>query len=231
MRAYWARSPRPGNVGDLLTPWFMQRAGVVPEYAPPSERGKVIGAGSTARFARAGDQVWGAGMLSRKDQLCADALWLAVRGPITRDALRTRGADARVIGDPALLSPRLFHPEIDKQFAVGYVPHYRDVAAWKRDKLSPLISPLTDVDGFITDLLACERIVSSSLHGLILAHAYGLPATQVRSTRLAGDGVKFDDYFASIGGINPGSPDLQIDREALWRAAPWHWGGGFAPIT
>jgi hypothetical protein len=45
--------------------------------------------------------------------------------------------------------------------------------------------------------------LSSSLHGLIVAHAYGIPAVWCdfadRPHAIAGDGTKFHDYFASIG--------------------------------
>jgi hypothetical protein len=39
---------------------------------------------------------------------------------------------------------------------------------------------------------------SSSLHGVIVSHAFGVPSIWMASSKpLHGDGVKFDDYFAS----------------------------------
>src|SRR5690606_41422923 len=37
-----------------------------------------------------------------------------------------------------------------------------------------------DIEGTIDDMLSCKRIVSSSLHGLILADAYGIPNASAR---------------------------------------------------
>jgi hypothetical protein len=46
--------------------------------------------------------------------------------------------------------------------------------------------------------------VSSSLHGIILAHAYGIPVAWTEfSTGLKGDGVKFLDHYASVGITDP----------------------------
>jgi len=48
-------------------------------------------------------------------------------------------------------------------------------------------------------IASCRKIVSSSLHGIIAAHAYGIPAAWVEfSNQLAGDGIKFADHFASV---------------------------------
>lgn len=70
--------------------------------------------------------------------------------------------------------------------------------------------PLEEV---IKAILSCARIVSSSLHGLIFAHSYGVPAAQVEfADKLGGDGVKFLDYYTA-GGIKMPQKPLVIEQK------------------
>jgi len=55
-------------------------------------------------------------------------------------------------------------------------------------------------------------VISSSLHGLIIAHAYNIPAIWVRlGNRLYGDNIKFRDYLLSVG-IEP-YDEIVIDKK------------------
>ena len=113
------------------------------------------------------------------------------------------------IGDPALLMPLLYRPDRVRKYRLGIVPHYSDRAGVLRrlDRTCldeegdvALINIATDrVEGFIGLICQCDFIVSSSLHGIIIAHAYGIPAVWVEfSDALYGDGMKFKDYFLSV---------------------------------
>lgn len=54
----------------------------------------------------------------------------------------------------------------------------------------------------IEDIVSCEYILSTSLHGIIVAHTYGVKALWIKKGNIQTDGIKFDDYFSSV----------QIDR-------------------
>jgi hypothetical protein len=149
--------------------------------------------------------VWGSGVINA-NQKVRPAQFLAVRGPETRACLMAQGHQVpEVYGDPALLMPLYYKPEVVPQFEYGIIPHYVDdeqvKAQFKDDPRIKVINLMTnDVEATTREILACKRIISSSLHGMIVPHAYSIPVLAVRfSDKLFGDGVKFKDYFSSVG--------------------------------
>ena len=51
----------------------------------------------------------------------------------------------------------------------------------------------------IDKICSCRYIISSSLHGLILSDAYGIPNLWIRiSDRVKGGDCKFLDYFSGV---------------------------------
>jgi hypothetical protein len=148
--------------------------------------------------------VWGSGIVSKAYPV-KKAKFLAVRGPQTRKHLIDQGfVVPEIYGDPALLLPKHYNPKVEKQYNIGIVPHYRDFNRvkdfYKNDSNILLIDLMTnDVEDTTNAFLKCERIVSSSLHGVIIAHAYGIPAVwQKFSDDVFGDDIKYQDYFESV---------------------------------
>ncbi|GGK17446.1 exopolysaccharide glucosyl ketal-pyruvate-transferase [Yeosuana aromativorans] len=148
--------------------------------------------------------VWGSGIVSREYPI-KKAKFLAVRGPQTRKFLLDSGYKIpEVYGDPALLLPKYYNPIIKKEYKIGIVPHYRDYklvrALYKNEASILLIDLMTDnIEETTNQFLKCEKIVSSSLHGIIVAHAYGIPAVWEKfSDDVFGDDIKFQDYFESV---------------------------------
>lgn len=148
--------------------------------------------------------VWGSGIIS-KEYPIKSAVFLAVRGPQTRKYLMGQGyVVPEIYGDPALLLPEYFNPPVKKKYNYGIVPHYNDmklVKNWFSDKENiHIIDMMTnDIETKTLEFLACEKIVSSSLHGIIIAHAYGIPAVwQKFSSNVFGDDIKYQDYLESV---------------------------------
>jgi hypothetical protein len=149
--------------------------------------------------------VWGSGISHREAQI-AKATFTAVRGPLSRKRILDLGHGCpEVYGDPALLLPLFYQPKTNKKFKLGIVPHIIDfkhvIELFKNDTDIKVIDFMTnDIEKTTKELCSCEKILSSSLHGVIVAHAYRIPAVQVFfSHKIYGDGVKYHDYFLSVG--------------------------------
>lgn len=178
--------------------------------------------------------VWGSGIISKQYPI-KKARFLAVRGPQSRKHLLELGYSVpEVYGDPALLLPKYYRPKIDQTFPIGIVPHYNDFKRvrelYANEPSVRLIDLMTnDIETTTNEILKCKRIVSSSLHGIIVAHAYGIPAVwQKFSDDVFGDDIKYQDYFESVG-IKPYTPNkvtTKMDQEQLlalfnqWQALP-----------
>lgn len=150
--------------------------------------------------------VWGPGfMCEGQSMLVKPKKVFAVRGPMTRELLLKQEIDCpEIYGDPALLFPRFYNPTIEKKYKIGVIPHYVDsdsnwIKSLKNDYVK-IIDICSDTHSFIDSIKECEMIVSSSLHGIIAADAYGIPNMWIQiSNKVGGNGFKFRDYFASVG--------------------------------
>jgi hypothetical protein len=202
LKTFWAKTPGPAykksNFGDVLTPIILEHYGIDCCYAD-IEDAEALCIGSIARHARSGTMVLGSGAMRNDDKLCADAHWVWVRGPRTRAMVLRDGGDCpEIYGDPALLLPEIIARKDPAQYSVGIVPHVRHYreAKEKYPEYHVINLATTDPVSVLKEILLCEKVISSSLHGIVVAHAYGIPAAWVKfSTSLAGDDTKFHDYY------------------------------------
>ena len=163
--------------------------------------------GSIIQLCNRNTIVWGSGIIS-KDRLptVEPKKILAVRGPLSRDILLSKGYDCtEIYGDPALLLPKYYNPKVKSKYSVGIIPHYMDknhqvILSMNNDDVKVIdINSGRNWKSFVKQVLECKSIVSSSLHGLIIADAYKTPNVWVEfSDNVIGDGFKFRDYFLSV---------------------------------
>ena len=200
--AYWMLSD---NFGDKLTPWLIEKIrGEKPAWVPPAfDAEHYMVCGSILNHANKHAMVWGTGLADLSDVVNCEARIFAVRGPLSRARALSCGAVCPpVYGDPALLLPRFHSAPVQKKHAVGLVPHYTDfyrVSSREEYKGLKIVNVFDSVENFADGIRACELVVSSSLHGIIVAHAYGIPAAWAAwGDSIGGDrGTKFRDYFMS----------------------------------
>jgi pyruvyltransferase len=201
---WWVGRP---NFGDLLTPLLMARyAGVSLAWASKAEADCVVVGSVLEHIPEGWDGiVAGAGRL-REDSVLnvGSATVLGVRGPLTAASLYRHGrASDVVLGDPGLLSNELVAP-VEKQYELGLVPHWSDRDLEQRPEFTRwnphIIRPAGDPLEVVREIGRCKKIVSSSLHGLIVADAWGIPRRTEMCDIFAKEGgtFKFRDYAATV---------------------------------
>ena len=221
---YFAAVP---NVGDLLNPYMIPKmTGCKVVRAQSDVRNHIRAVGSVLGSASPRSFIWGSGSIDGKPprKTVDPAKIFALRGEGTLALCRDRfGLRNPVpLGDPAILMPQLYNPEVASRYRVGLVPHFLDF-----DFVSGIAEGMDGVtvldvgqeaEPFVDDLKQCEFVMSSSLHGLILADAYRIPNAWVKFTSdLTGDRWKFEDYFGTTDAND--NPRITItDRDTLEQA-------------
>ena len=197
---FWCNEP--SNFGDVLTKNLLSHLNVTNfTHTNNSKKANVFILGSVARLAAMSSSVFGSGVIRKNEESNPLAKWKFVRGPLTRkNVLKYGGICPDIYCDPALLLPT-FCEESEKEYEIGIVPHYQHYnimkQMWSKYKVIDIVNdnPLH----VAKEITKCKKIISSSLHGIICAHAYGIPAARINGhNKLWGDGIKFEDYYMSV---------------------------------
>lgn len=169
-------------------------------------------------------EIWGSGFISKRARLKYIPNKIhAVRGPLTRVIIINKGVECpEVYGDPALIYPKLYKPKVKKNTSIGIIPHYADKKyVWlnkinRRKNIKVIDIENKNVHHFINEVLSCDIIFSSSLHGLIIADAYDIKSYWFQlSDEIVGDNFKFNDYFLSVN--RPIIPPLQVKLKTTFK--------------
>ncbi len=222
---WWRASPRQGNFGDELGWLLLEKLTGRRVERTALARCDVVSAGSlletTLRHGEGNRPVvWGSGFLAAGDPVPSDRLaFAAVRGRLTRE--RIEGGADLALGDPGLLADVLVEARPRRHDRIGFLPHRHDrgKATVRAFAARPEVD-LLDVHASPLDVLermaACRFVLSSSLHGLIVADALGIPSCWVAPTStVEGAGYKFRDHYSVF--------DMEPPRATLegWAEDPW----------
>lgn len=188
------------NFGDLLTPYLLPEWNVVP-ILTPADQAALVGVGSLIQHLPDNFEgvLWGTGLIEDRQVDLPGATALALRGDLTRDRLGSPAVLA--LGDPGLLLQRRIRRQTVR-WDVGVIPHFSHQSSPELQRL---------VEGFagsvtVIDvqrhpaivgrrIAACRAIVTTSLHGLIIADSLGIPAVWVvMPNELYGGDFKFHDH-------------------------------------
>jgi pyruvyltransferase len=204
---FYQKLPNVGDQFSLAAARHFFSPNVVACNETPMTAANLILLGSFLQYADACSYVCGAGFISAEPRYLLKAAPRSVncvRGPLTGYLMEKQGVrNPEVYGDPGILAPMLYPQSTQPCCRFGIVPHYADAdSPWIqrcRQMGLKVIDVLSGPDRFFAEMNQCQVILSSSLHGIIFAHAYGKPAVWIElSDRVIGDGFKFYDYYLSV---------------------------------
>jgi len=210
---------------------------------PSNKEKKLLAVGSLFYFAKQDDVIWGTG-INRK---CSDDDYTftqldirAVRGPLTRQFLLEKFhiTCPEIYGDPALLVPYFF-PEFKKKEHPTYdyivIVHYSETKLFPKNLYDNIVYSTEPWDQIIEKITDSKFVISSSLHGIIVAESYGIPARLLRVTETE-PLFKYYDYYYGTNRFHfdyatsieealmmGGEPPFQCDLKKLYDAFPFEF--------
>lgn len=204
----------PYNLGDYLgiivVDWMLERKSLsLDDYVEKKKHLLTVGSGAVKSYQNM--TIWGSGVERELPQLFRrffQRSWFrkldirAVRGPLSRDYLMRFGHKCpEVYGDPAILMPFIYSGgKGDKKYDISIIPQLVTEGRIRMNYPDAHIISMNtnDYKSVIDQIVQSKLIISSSLHGVILADAYGVPSVWFRGLGKAID-FKYLDYYASTG--------------------------------
>jgi pyruvyltransferase len=229
---YVFTDPPSINFGDELTKDIIEKLfkKQVVVHNTPNHQFDLIGVGSLIHFFNDSlnykTYVWGSGLIDDKvNNINDNFVFKACRGRLTREKLPTKYREIPM-GDPGLLCNLIYTKNIKHKDKIGVIPHFRDEKSHYFNKIikkHPEIFKIIPVgqspENVANQIRSCRLILSSSLHGLIVADSFGIPNIHLMLSdnlsspnHLRGGEYKFRDYCSGVGrkysNFNPRTQDL-----------------------
>lgn len=196
------------NVGDLVSVYLIERISRRPVHAVSTVfLPHLTAVGSTIGSSSKQSYIWGSGSIDGKVPLRGvdPAKIFALRGKRTQ-ALLEQITGQRItvpLGDPAVLMPNFYDRAVPITHEIGLIPHFDEIDSLfglfrQSFEGVKLIDPRMVPEAFVDEMRSCKTVMSSSLHGLILANAYDIPTVWFSaSDKLLGKTWKFLDYYSA----------------------------------
>lgn len=195
------------SLGDVIVRFLLEQKGIDIDR-PVSKTKHLYCVGSNIHSGYQNATIWGSGTFPKTkkrvflQKISRRKLDIrAVRGPLTRQVMLQWGhLCPEVYGDPAVLLPLIYNPSVLKSQKRLVIPQFYSEEEFRKNHPDErMISMNTnDYKSVIKEILASSIVYTSSLHGIILAEAYGIPAVFFRGLPKTLD-FKYLDYYYSTG--------------------------------
>lgn len=209
---YWDGEP---NFGDLIGPYLISKITGIPVLNIKNLRHPgIMAVGSILQMIdRKNMVIWGSGLMYELKDTQIKSFKnhapqiLSVRGKESAQHLIEAGInipDQKFYGDPALILPLFYTPSIKDSKKIGICPHYSHKPYFLESIIGKnnfkIINVQNDVETVVDEIASSAACISTSLHGLIVAQAYGIPWVwlEICDKNLSGGDFKFKDFFSTL---------------------------------
>lgn len=210
----WADGPAPGNFGDWLSPYIINKLtgrgiSLVDDYRAVAKK-HLVAVGSLAPAISSSAFVLGAGAATRNSKIDPRAVYYSLRGPRTAKILQEAGGiSVENFGDLGFMMSRVYMPKkIDIDAEIVLVRHVNHatipmILPAGVKEISVAVASASDIERFIDTLYSAKRVVTSAMHCFIVCQSYSIPCALVNfdemSSAVYGDGTKYADALEGVG--------------------------------
>ena len=226
LRLSWWSHPHPGNFGDWLSPYLLQKySRNAIQFQALNEIARtphIVAIGSIGRFIKKNSIVVGTGVSSDEHLMEPGAKYFSLRGPRTAALLKKSGGPTvDSFGDPAVLVSRIY-PVIRgaTNGRLVLIRHHSHRSLPVRrpenmDEISILRSHPAQMEEMFIALNQYEAVITSAMHIYIVCQSYGIPVALVTfegfEGAVHGDGSKYLDYAEGVGVMAQAPIPLPLD--------------------
>ena len=212
VRMSWAGAgDRNANFGDQIAPHIIERLYGVRTKHVGMAQADLISTGSLLDWAERdvrdrAPAVWGSGFLADGGEWRGRTLRpVAVRGRLSAKRISPANPQRLALGDPGILMARAF-PELAavQTSTISVVPHFTDYQRLSEESAGlhedlGIIDVLAPFESVVQAIAGSRAVLSSSLHGLVIAESYGVPNFWIHpGAGVEGGRYKFDDYYSAF---------------------------------
>lgn len=216
IKLFWWRldGSEHGNFGDEISRLLIKKLFYKDSVWAPADKCEMIGAGSILAevYETKGKNkpyVWSSGFIEdRKLRVSTnDFKFCSVRGKLTLSRIDGSGKEKIALGDAGLLASHLLPAKSrllgHKKYRIGILPHYKEANSEfirvmrHRGNEVFIIDATWPCEKVVESIAQCQALISSSLHGLIVADSVGTPNVHLSMAGLVEGGqYKFRDYYS-----------------------------------
>lgn len=157
--------------------------------------------------------VWGTGFINSENGekevfFKKNMNFCAVRGELSKARVEKIIGQKLDIptGDAGILADCLIKEPITKKYKIGIIPHFKEQDHPIFEEMKNFYQESVIIDlkeepvSVVRQIAECEVIISTSLHGLIVADSFNIPNQHIVVTdNMKGDGFKYKDYYSAYG--------------------------------